>query len=641
MEIIKRIRKFPAGVISIPHARHLVAASAIFLFWYLLIWFVRFATWTSPETFENWFSDWSLKVLIMNLVLFALITGWIFSVINRFRITAIVILLFLGILSLAHWMKMAVLGIVLYPWDLLLTGEAITTLCLDCLADYWINILLLVPFFAALFFLWKYLPKKGLRIWMRLPIFVVTTLMLMSLGSPRYSFLKPWSNRIIINHWQQNYCYERAGLVLAYASHIQNFWVEAPDGYSEERIRDILAPYETSRPDPGGPSNGSPSQGRPFNVIVIHSESFWDVRKLGSGVGPASVRFNQPGDPTPLVWEIEEKFGSIELVVPVFAGGSCNSEFELYTSSSMVFFPPGSMPYESYIRQAVPTLAAMLREAGYETLVIQATKESYFNDFEVYPRLGFKRFMNASEWKVPPTSQDENIDDSALINEIKAVLSSSNQPFLIHAATMENHWPYPKSRYEGLEISTGINMEGLEKYSVETLDTYVKGLKRFESALSDLITFLSEHEEIPTLVAFYGDHLPSLGSSSSSDNLYRRTGYFNDELVPGEQVLRKYAVQMFFWNNFGYSFKDRLPQGPISMNFAAPVLADIIGIDGGSYYQFLKELCRRYPVFSVQGCFDSSRDYFLTEELLNDQIVKDYGMLQWDRIFAEGYSNIR
>ncbi len=599
---------------------------------YVLVWYVRLATWQSSESAHNWFHEWSWVIPLGNMAVFALVIGWLCSLIGRFRVALLITLIFFGSLSLAHWLKMGLLGVALYPWDILLVREAVLTVDPGILTGYWINLILLVPVISIIIFLWKYLPKKRLGLGVRIPLFLMTTGMLVSLGSPAFSFLTPWYHQILKKPWRQNYSFERAGLILSLAAQAQNFYIKPPAGYSKERIEAVL---DSLREDGRNAAGGPEERIQPVNLIIIQSESFWDVRNLAKGNGPAVVGFTNPSDPFPVISRLEEEFGSIEVVAPVFSGGSCNSEMEIFTSSSMVFFPPGTIPYETYIRQDTPSLITLLKNAGYETTATQATKKSYYNDREVYSRLGYDRFINALEWDVPLTNRGWYIDDSAAVNQIKSIAASATRPFFIYATTMENHWPYPKRRYEDLGISTQMTVSGLDDESNDILETYVCGLKRFETAFVNLINYLSEQEDMPTLVIFYGDHLPGLGKEGKSEWVYSKTGYFNDDLPPGERLLRQFSTKMYFWNNFGYRFKGRLPKGPVSMNFAAPILADIIGIDGGPYYRFIRKFRQKYPVFTKRGCFDAEYNFLPVTEVLEDPLTEEYCLLQWDRIFAE------
>ena len=76
---------------------------------------------------------------------------------------------------------------------------------------------------------------------------------------------------------------------------------------------------------------------------------------------------------------------------------------------------------------------------------------------------------------------------------------------------MQNHFPFTEGRFgENLiEISSLENED-----SKGELETYTEGLRRSDEALQYLIEQLDNFDR-PTLLVFFGDHLPSLGTNKS------------------------------------------------------------------------------------------------------------------------------
>ena len=92
-----------------------------------------------------------------------------------------------------------------------------------------------------------------------------------------------------------------------------------------------------------------PAAERP-DIIMVMSESFWDPTRLpGVTITP---------DPIPNVRALQ----SGHVFSPEFGGMTANVEFEALTGFSNAFLPYGSIPYQQYVREPLPSLATFLEE---------------------------------------------------------------------------------------------------------------------------------------------------------------------------------------------------------------------------------------------------------------------------------------
>ena len=97
-----------------------------------------------------------------------------------------------------------------------------------------------------------------------------------------------------------------------------------PIGYEEEEVDELLSNVKES------PNKGK--IGKP-NVIVVFSESFWDVSKIDG------IKFSQ--DVTPNYHALKEKGKVVEMITPSYGGISSNVEFEILTGGSLNYFSKG------------------------------------------------------------------------------------------------------------------------------------------------------------------------------------------------------------------------------------------------------------------------------------------------------------
>jgi hypothetical protein len=421
---------------------------------------------------------------------------------------------------------------------------------------------------------------------------------------------------------------------LAFSAEVQYFIVREPDGYSEQSVDAILDGISVK----SGENDGLPDE--PVNLIIILSESFWDPTQL------EGVKFQS--DPVPTIHAIEKRFGSIECIAPVYGGGTCDSELELLTGCSMLFFPPDTAPYKYYIRKPLPSIATILGRRGYSTIALAGSYESYFNDFQVYPRLGFDKFINAKEWTIDNiTTRGWYIDDDSTMLQIidtSRRLEKLGRPYLINVNTMENHWPYPHERYAGMDYTDRLEMNApqLEGTPLQILQTFVFGMKRSDAALKKLIEHY-EKEKYPVMIIFYGDHLPGLGHGGNKDKVFRQCGFFPQDGEDPEYcklaLMRKYMVKVYFWNNFNY--RPKLPDKPVSMNYCPAIILRNVSKKTTPFFLFTEKVCAKFPVINPHGCIDADGNFLHSSEARRQEIIREYEILQWDRVFGEGYSNNR
>lgn len=124
--------------------------------------------------------------------------------------------------------------------------------------------------------------------------------------------------------------------------------VQRPPSYSPEAVRAAAA-----RGTPHLITADMP------DIVVVMSESLF---------GPTRV----PGlsfakDPLPNLHRLQHEAASGRLYSPVFGGGTANTEFELLTGHTARFLPPGSVPYQQYVRRKQQSLASIFQARGYRT----------------------------------------------------------------------------------------------------------------------------------------------------------------------------------------------------------------------------------------------------------------------------------
>ena len=364
---------------------------------------------------------------------------------------------------------------------------------------------------------------------------------------------------------------------------------------SEEAPREDDTPLELKNQDP--------------NVIIFMSEAFWDVNLLDGNFSPNPIKhFDRLKD--------ESIHG--EVYVPVFGGGTANTEFEVLTGISLKTYPADwHIVYRNDIYEPMPSLASIFKEKGYRTEALHPYHHWYYRRDEVFPLLGFENFTALQDLEDPPTLGPFVCDDyltDLLIEQIEA----SDQPLFNYTLTMQNHAPYHEQRNEPV-----IDFDhDLSERQATMVQTYADGLYFSDQALKRLVDYLRASDE-PTLLLFFGDHLPMF---SNNYDIYREMGYIGDESIEELQDdLRLHTVPYILWSN--YSLEEE-PQ-PLRNATTLPLLVlDQAGVEKPMHLQLVEEIHERAPIIQNNHFFDPEGNPYDADSEEYQEIIEIYRSLR-------------
>jgi phosphoglycerol transferase MdoB-like AlkP superfamily enzyme len=411
--------------------------------------------------------------------------------------------------------------------------------------------------------------------------------------------------------WDQKENYNSNGFALAFALNVPMANVAAPAGHSDSRIDTIVQKMAGSVVTP---------QERP-DLIMIMSESFWDPARLpGVTITP---------DPMPTVRALQ----SGTVLSPEFGGMTANVEFEALTGLSNAFLPYGSIPYQQYVRRPVPSLATFLGSQGYETRAFHPFQGWFWNRTQVYSAFGFERFL--SEEALPPLEKRGPLaSDDALIDVIIEEAERARGPLFYFAVTLQGHGPYEANRYP----DAGFTVEGgLSEPVRDSLVTYATGLADADRSLARLIDWASRRER-PTIIAFFGDHLPPLGP------VFVESGFMDsfvaDRAAPASQLAREHETPLVLWSNRSGAIPGI---GSVSPAYLPLLLLREAGFEHPFFTGLLGAAHDRYPVIDrnmlITADGAAAPGWARTEPI--DPRISDYRLLQYDLLFGKGRARSR
>ncbi|QDQ01322.1 LTA synthase family protein [Lysinibacillus fusiformis] len=435
----------------------------------------------------TWFKD-SLGNYLFAVMICLILQSMLLVIVNNFYLAIVLNITSWVLVFTINNYKIKFLGEPLLPWDLRFINQIYQLMpSIYNELNYHFIILLCVIMLIIILIIIKYTNFEVFSWKKRVIIFLLSSVILVTFCNYPNNYVNNIFSKSGIFSVPENQINNQNinGIVLSFILNTPVSFIESPKGYSEEiLINDINKKYSNS--------DIKENSIKP-NIVVIMSESFWDVGNINSDIDQqnylATVRENQKGF----------------IVSSQFGGGTANVEFEALTSLSMNLLPRGSTPYAQYIKKDTPSLASFLIQYGYETIGIHTFGGDFWNRNLVYPLLGFQKFKAFESFEQPSVKGDF-VADLEITNSIIDELNSSLKPTFIYAVTMQNHGGYNNDRYgeETIKVPTNYSEEGQR-----ILNTYTTGVVDADLELKRLIKYLSDFDE-PTLVVFFGDHLPSL-----------------------------------------------------------------------------------------------------------------------------------
>lgn len=260
------------------------------------------------------------------------------------------------------------------------------------------------------------------------------------------------------------------------------------------------APYVNPRQDQTRQFLSGSSTPLP-DVVVVQSESFFDVRRAGICLMPGVLSGYDAVKQAALY--------SGELKVPAWGANTMRTEHAFLTGLANDSLRFGKYYPYLFITHDVPALPRAFHEKGYLTSAVHPYASKFFSRHKVFPRLGFDA-LHADESFVGAAKCGAFVADEAvgdwLIQELK---ESSHKPRLLFAITMENHGPlHLEAADPGEAQSYYMFPDGQD---IDDLTVYMRHLRNAEKMLLRLTDYLSTREH-PTVVCFYGDHVPGMGT---------------------------------------------------------------------------------------------------------------------------------
>ena len=372
------------------------------------------------------------------------------------------------------------------------------------------------------------------------------------------------------------------GYAYGFAMSVVGRGMNEPSGYSEKAVDDIIKDTEK-----GDSTLGSVKP----NIIVVLLESCFDIDEY-----PA-LSYNE--DPIPYFHELEKKYSTGHLTVPVVGAGTCNTEFEILTGMSCKFFGPGEYPQKTVLKKRdYESTADVIKKLGYGTHVVHNNGGNFYSRANAFSQMGFDTFTSKELLDITDyTPLNTWPTDDILVGATKDALDSTNTPDFCYTITVGTHGDYPTEKViENPKIK--VKVKGVDQGRQNQWEYYCNMLNNMDRFLKEYTDMLEKRGE-PTLLICFGDHLPTMGLQNSD--------------VKQKDI---YQTKYITWNNFGMKKQDQ----DLSAYQLVSEYFDRLGIHGGTMVDYNQTMTER-------GVSGKSQKY-----------LKNLQMLQYDLLYGDRYA---
>jgi phosphoglycerol transferase MdoB-like AlkP superfamily enzyme len=617
------------------------------------------------ETFEKYAAPVAVLLIAANLLTvlmcivsegtflraFLMPSGWAFVMNTLFVYMPMLVLFFLvrktwiaflpfSVLFCAFnyfdYLKVSIRGETILPCDFtILTEAAETTGMLEF--EITLGLITAVVMIAAitlgLFFFDKLVIKKnGLVIRLRNGAIIAAVTLAVFVGGFFATFLNPSflnATGLTAYQWKQLNTRNNNGFLVNFLANIPYVLPEKPSGYGKESAEatygEVLAELNAAYTD-GSEDAGAVEKP---NIIIVMNESFTDADKF------SYINFER--STTPTLHEIAQTKTGGAHFTPQFGGGTANVEFELLTGYSLRYLPASSTPYQQHVKKTTPSYVSFLRdELGYSTTAIHSYGPHFWNRDNVYPLIGFEKFVSEPDFALPLRMRTYVSDESTADMIIKQYEENraTGKPFFNFTVTMQNHGSYSGNDYdEGTMINATDGSMDLRKGVFGAIRSYATSICFADDMLRQLTDYFSTCGE-PTIVMFFGDHLGSFGNKEAS---YFASGYTKNSTDTPEGFYDLHTPPFVIWDN--YTDVSASPDTALSTYYLIPYMTETYSLPQPVYFKYLLQQSGYVKGtggdYYLRGDGSIAESGSVTEEE-NAELERQH-MFQYDALFGKQY----
>ncbi len=442
--------------------------------------------------------------------------------------------------------------------------------------------------------------------------------------------------------------YRDNGFTVTFLQNMQYIRIKMPSGYNAEsldqELQNFLITCENSSDSSSVLTGKTDSTAQMPHIIVIMNESFSDLSVLHE--------FETNEDYMPYIHSLQEEnlpnLITGNLFVSVCGGNTANTEFEFLTGNTMAFLPPGSVPFQQYIHENLPSLASQLAEEGYATTGLHPYSASGWNRNLVYPWLGFENTCFRDGFIAPQIIR-KYISDESAYDKLCSIYQNrtSGEKLFLFEVTMQNHGGYSEI-FDNFPVK--VKLTDIHTNTSYATENYLTLIQESDRVFQELIASFETTDE-PVIILMFGDHQPN---DFVSENIAALTGVNKSERSL-EEAQNRYVVPYVIWSNTDLdkesagladnanqtsaaaddSRNSLLNANTFSSNYLGACLARLAGLETTAYQDFLLVLKETLPVITANVVIDKEGSYMTVDEAkkIYPELMNLYEKLQYHMLF--------
>lgn len=415
--------------------------------------------------------------------------------------------------------------------------------------------------------------------------------------------------------------FNELGFPYCFCHQFTTYPIDRPDGFDKA----TAASWETG---------DQPGQGEDVHLIMVMNEAFSDL------TDDPAFTYTEENDPLPNLHALQSDPHAISghVVVPGFAGGTANTEFDVLTGMQTNALSASTTSSFRVVNRDLDSVLRVFASDGYHTSFFHPGDDWFYNRENVYDWLGAEETVFVDEMENLIYKGRWVTDDymAGFIEEKFEEAVSQGELLCNYTTTIQNHMSYTADKYGEGYVYPPVETDAQLTDDVRTmLEVYIEGARDADAMLGRLVDYFSQTDE-PVVLAFWGDHLPYLGDNQLA---YAQLG---SEVALAEEdrenALCSYETPYVIWaNDAAAQVLDwesavenlDLPEtNRLSASFLGAALLELTGRGEESpWFSFLNQLRRELPV--VQKKTYMTMDGTLTPLLTSDQQAMIDQWRQW------------
>ena len=390
------------------------------------------------------------------------------------------------------------------------------------------------------------------------------------------------------------------GFNYTFLFNLKKSFVRPPEGYDKKEME------KRERVDHGEDISVIKYNPRP-NIIWIMGEAFTDLSQ------DEHFSFAPGNDPNENFKKLQKN--SImhgRIVTPSFGGGTGDTEFDVLTGALTIDCAPDESFAFNAIKRDVSSLPRLFNTIGYKTMAFHPGFAWFYGRQDVYPKLGFQDnffLENIDQPEMKGGYVSERQFSEIFRSRFLQALENSDEPIFSYGLDIQNHGPYFYDKYgKNLPYQCKVT---LSEEAANNFGSYFLGVKDMDIMLGEVYDMIMSLEE-PTIMVFYGDHLPGLGNEPSAfDEIGIKLSH--DDL---EKEIEFYSTPyVILANESGRAFLNRenveIQDGnAVSANYLPSMVLDMLNYNKvDNFFIYNSEMRKKLPLISRNFVFDGVNTY--------------------------------